>query len=147
MDIISIFIAFVSLCISFASWCISFVVARGVAPVIHKSGIDVTVHGDGIDLLFSEDGNPRNEQVIRMVNKNNRDILVFLRSGYICNDTKKYYLKPEYYKLLANDVTTIRIKVDITKSDKLQEKDYKYMFVFECPGLFFNRKKKCKEKW
>lgn len=116
MEIISILIAFVSLCISF----VSLLISRGVAPVIHKSGIDVTVHGDGIDLLFAECDTPcddfnnpdichacdklnvRNKQIVRMVNKNNRDILVFLQAGYVCNDNRKYHIKPEYFKLMAN---------------------------------------------
>ena len=142
MEIISIIIAFVSLCISF----VSLFVSRGVAPALHRSGIDIFVHGNGFKLLISENGCPRDEQTVKIVNENNRDILVFLQSGYICNDTTKYYLKPEYYKLSANDITTIRVKVDIGKIDKVQMKDYRYMFVFVYHGLLFGRKKKCKEK-
>lgn len=138
MEIISILIAFVSLCISF----VSLLISRGVAPVIHKSGIDVTVHGDGIDLLFSEDGIPRNEQVIRMINKNNRDVLVFLQSGYVCNDNRKYHIKPEYFKLMANDVTEIHVEVDIGKIENHQDVGKDYAFVFEYQGLLFKRRKR-----
>lgn len=159
-EIISIFIAFASLCISF----VSLLISRGVSPVIHKFGIDVTVHGDGIDLLFEECDTPcddvnnsdvchvcdklrvKNEQIVRMVNKNNRDILVFLQAGYVCNDNRKYHIKPEYFKLMANDVTEIRVKVDVENIDSLPDKNYKYMFVFEYPVWFFSRKKICKEK-
>lgn len=142
MDVLSLIVSIASLGFSF--W--SLLISRGVLPTLYKSGIDITINGDAFDFLFSEKEQCRNEQSVKLVNKNNRDILVFLRSGYICNDNKKYYLKSEYYKLLANDVTTIQVKVDIGKIDELQEKDYKYMFEFECPGLFFSRKKICKEK-
>lgn len=142
MDILSLIIAIVSLGVSF----VSLLVSRGISPVLHKSGIDITINGDEFDFLFSENGQPRNEQSVKVVNKNNRDILVFLQSGYICNDTKKYYLKPEYYKLIASDVTIIQVKINSERIDKIQEKDCRYMFVFEYPGLLFSRKKKCKEK-
>lgn len=125
----------------------SLLISRGVAPVIHKSGIDVTVHGDGFDLLFSENGNYRDEQGIRMVNKNNRDILVFLQSGYVCNDNRKYHIKPEYFKLMANDVTEIRVKVDIGNIENHQDVGKDYAFVFEYQGLLFKRRKKILRKW
>lgn len=142
MEIISIIIAFVSLCVSF----VSLFVSRGVAPSLHRSGIDIFVHGDGFDLLFAENGCPCDEQAVKMVNGNNRDILVFLQFGYICNDTTKYYLKSEYYKLMANDVTTIQVKVDKVKIDNPQEKDSKYVFVFKYRGLLWNRTKRITEK-
>lgn len=160
MEIISILIAFVSLCISF----VSLLISRGVAPVIHKSGIDVTVHGDGIDMLFAECDTPcddfnnpdichacdklnvRNKQIIRMVNKNNRDILVFLQAGYVCNDNRKYHIKPEYFKLMANDVTEIHVEIDIGKIENHQDVGKDYAFVFEYQGLLFKRRKKIHRK-
>lgn len=143
MEIISVLISFISLCISF----VSLLISGGVAPVIHKSGIDVTVHGDGFDFLFSENGSPRNEQVIRMVNRNDRDILVFLQSGYVCNDNRKYHVKPEYFKLIANDVTEIRVEVDIVGIENHQDVGKDYAFMFEYQGLLFKRRKKiCRKR-
>lgn len=128
-----------SFVISVVSLSVSISLGRALAPYINKSCFRITLSGDAFYLMFAEKGDPKGEQKIPLVNYNNRDILVYLQSGYVCNDGKRYNLKPAYYKLLANDITEFPVEVDMGHIDNEQKNDSLYLLKFQYQGMFLKR--------
>ena len=131
-DIISIFISFISLSISIAS----FMRSMTRTPVINNHALQITLHGDGFDLLFSENGQDIKRQTLQIANYNNRDVLIHMTSGYICNNDKRYDLNPCYFTLAANRITTVSVTADPGKVKNKDVKDRDYYFDFEYQNLF-----------
>lgn len=132
-DIISIIIPCISLGISLAS----FLLSMTRIPVINNHVIQITLHGDGFDLLFSENGQDIKRQDLQIANYNDRDVLIHMTSGYICNNDKRYDLNPCYFTLAANRITTVSVTADPGKVKNKDVKDRDYYFDFEYQNLFW----------
>ena len=132
-DIISIIISCISLSISIAG----FMRSMTRIPVINNHAIQITLHGDGFDLLFSENGQDRKGQKLQIANYNNRNVLIHMTDGYICNNDKRYDLNPCYFTLAANRITTVSVTADPGKVKNRDVKDRDYGFDFEYQNLFW----------
>lgn len=132
-DIISIIISCISLGLSIAS----FIRSMTRIPVINNHAIQITLHGDGFDLLFSENGQDIKRQKLQIANYNDRDVLIHMISGYICNNDKRYDLNPCYFTLAANRITTVSVTADPGKVKNKDVKDRDYCFKFKYQNLFW----------
>ena len=132
-DIISIITA----CISFGISIASFMCSMTRIPVINNHAIQITLHGDGFDLLFSENGQDIKRQELQIANYNDRDVLIHMTSGYICNNDKRYDLNPCYFTLPANRITTVSVTADPGKVKNRDVEDRDYYFDFEYQNLFW----------
>lgn len=131
-DIISITTA----CISFGISIASFMRSMTRIPVINNHAMQITLHGDDFDLLFSENGQDIKRQKLQIANHNNRDVLIHMTDGYICNNDKRYDLNPCYFTLAANRITTVSVTADPGKVKNRDVKDRDYCFHFKYQKLF-----------
>lgn len=131
-DIISIITA----CISFGISIAGFMCSMTRIPVINNHTMQITLHGDGFDLLFSENGQDIKRQELQIANHNNRDVLIHMTDGYICNNDKRYDLNPCYFTLAANRITTVSVTADPGKVKNKDVEDRDYYFDFEYQNLF-----------
>ena len=97
-------ISIAALIISLLSLILSFLLSRNLAP--YMNSVYIPTLKDTFGLLFDNN----NKFHIEIANYNNRDVLVYLEDGYINVDQKKCALKPMYYTLKANAVTTIEVE-------------------------------------
>lgn len=88
MDII---ISLIALFISILSFVLSFLQSHDVKMTVNK--IEIKNLNDSFALLF--DGN--NKIKIGLVNYNDRDVLLYLKEGYVEIDKHQHLIKPAYY--------------------------------------------------
>lgn len=124
-------------CISLGISIVSFMLSMTRIPVINNHTMQITLHGDDFDLLFSENGQDIKRQELQIANYNNWDVLIHMTAGYICNNDKRYGLKPCYFTLAANRITTVSVTADPGKVKNKDVKDCDYCFDFEYQNLFW----------
>lgn len=132
---ISDIISSISLGLSIAS----FMRSMTRIPVINNHAMQITLHGNDFDLLFSENGQDIKRQKLQIANHNNRDVLIHMTDGYICNNDKRYGLNPCYFTLPANRITTVSVTADPGKVKNRDVKDRDYYFRFKYQKLFWVR--------
>ena len=137
---IEIIVSISALVISIFSLVLSFMQGRDKAFSIHP--IQMKTLDDSFDLLFDDN----NKISIDLINFNNRDLLIYLRDGYVCIGHKQHAVKPMYYTIKANSVTNIEIEIssNIHQSPKTK---YKTWLAFQYKGLIFTKTCKYKEKF
>ena len=132
-------ISSISLGISIAGFMLSMMLSMTRIPVINNHTMQITLHGDGFDLLFSENGQDIKKQELQIANYNDRDVLIHMTGGYICNNDKRYGLNPCYFTLPANRITTVSVTADPRKVKNRDVKDCDYCFDFKYQNLFWVR--------
>lgn len=130
-----ILLSVAALIISVVSLALSFLQGYDKKPTIH--GIKIKKLNDGFDLLFNDNC----EAEVELVNYNNRDVLLYLKEGYVEANNQKHLIKPEYYTAKANSTTKIKIEIltEVSSSMKRKSKEEKVYIVFQYKGLLFKR--------
>ena len=129
MDII---ISLIALFISILSFVLSFLQSHDVKMTVNK--IEIKNLNDSFALLF--DGN--NKIKIGLVNYNNRDVLLYLKEGYVEIDKHQHLIKPAYYTAKSNSVTDIQIEILSSTRGCIDNNELYLLFQYK--GLLGNRK-------
>lgn len=134
-----IYISLIALITSILSLILSFLQSLNKKIVAHD--IKIKNLNDGLDLLF--DGNDKIN--IELVNYNDRDILLYLKDGYVEINNQEYSIKPEYYTAKSNSVTNIQIEIHPLLRQRFDKRKGLYL-LFQYKGLLFNRNYKVRRK-
>lgn len=134
-----IIISILALLISIFSLILSFIQCRDKSFNIQH--IQIKPLKNPIELLF----NGNDEFSIDLINFNNRDILIYLRYGYMCINGKTYPVQSNYYTINANSVTKLEAKFSTDDLYPFPQK-YDIMLIFEYKGLLLNRTFRYKRK-
>ena len=95
MDII---ISLIALFISILSFVLSFLQSHDVKMTVNK--IEIKNLNDSFALLFDDN----NKIKIGLVNYNDRDVLLYLKEGYVEIDKRQHLIKPAYYTANRNSI-------------------------------------------
>lgn len=115
-------ITIISLITSIASLLISVISIRIISPSLTISKLSICIPDNPYMALFITDGYPNNENHINIINWNNRDILIYIKTGYIHTKQTTHVINSKYYTLQANSVTPIKIT---TKPKNIKPKSYR----------------------
>ncbi len=136
---VEIILSILALVISVFSLALSFIQSRDKSFNIYH--VQIKPLNNSIDLLF----NDNDKFSIDLINFNNRDILIYLRDGYICINGKTYSVKSMYYTIKSNSVTKVEAELSTNDLYSSSQK-YDVLLIFKYKGLLFNRTFKYKEK-
>lgn len=128
-------LSILALSISLLSLVLHFFEIRNSQISIHN--LEISPLNNFIDLLFV-DNNIVNADI---ANPNNRDILIYLSDGYIDINNQKAKIKPAYFTIQANSITSVKLEIFIDTYEA-KKKTHDIMLLFEYTGLLFKRKLK-----
>lgn len=129
MDII---ISLIALFISILSFVLSFLQSHDVKMTVNK--IEIKNLNDSFALLFDDN----NKIKIGLVNYNDRDVLLYLKEGYVEIDKHQHLIKPAYYTAKSNSVTDIQIEILSSTRECIDNNELYLLFQYK--GLLGNRK-------
>ena len=126
-----IWISLIAIIISILSLCLSFLQNRNTKIGMHK--IEIKNSRDSFELLFNEN----NKINIGLVNYNDRDILLYLKAGYVEIDNREHLVASAYYTARSTSVTDIQIEILPSTQPHTNKKEKLYL-LFQYKGLLFN---------